>query len=66
MAEGHQPWWDDPAMVAASYLANRGLTTTERGRPTSIGEPGAFRYTADGIGGWVHLSPRWPTARSTT
>ncbi len=52
---GHQPWWVDPGMVASSYLANRGLTTDEAGEPTSIGEAGALRYTAGGVGGWVSV-----------
>jgi len=56
VAEGHQPWWVDPGMVAASYLGNRGLTTNDGDDPVSVGEPGAFRYTADGIGGWVTVS----------
>lgn len=56
VAEGHQPWWVDPGMVAASYLGNRGLTTSDAGAPVSVGEPGALRYTADGIGGWVTVA----------
>ena len=56
VAEGHQPWWIDPGMVAASYLGNRGLTASDAGAPTSIGEPWAFRYTADGIGGWLTVA----------
>ncbi len=54
--EGHQPWWADPSMVASSYLSNRGLTTSDAGAPQSIGEPGALRYTADGVGGWVSVA----------
>ncbi|MEA2828967.1 MAG: hypothetical protein QOG43_3406 [Actinomycetota bacterium] len=53
--EGHQPWWIDPSMVASSYLSNRGLTTADAGAPQSIGEEGALRYTADGVGGWVSV-----------
>ena len=56
VAEGHQPWWVDPAMVAASYLGNRGLDTSDGGAPVSVGEPGAFRYTAGGVGGWVTVA----------
>ena len=56
--QGHQPWWLDPSMVASSYLSNRGLTTTEGGAPQSIGEAGALRYTADGVGGWVSVGER--------
>ena len=54
--DGHQPWWVDPEMVAASYLGNRGLTTTEADSPRSIGEAGALRYTAGGVGGWVSVA----------
>ena len=43
-------------MVASSYLSNRGLTTSDAGAPQSIGEPGALRYTADGVGGWVSVA----------
>ncbi len=54
--EGHQPWWIDPVMVAASYLGNRGLTIDDDGLPAWVGNAGAMRYTAGGIGGWVSVA----------
>ncbi len=54
--DGHQPWWTDPVMVAASYLGNRGLTIDDDGLPAWVGNAGAMRYTAGGVGGWVSLA----------
>lgn len=57
VAAGHQPWWLDPAMVASSYLANRGLTVSEEGAPRRLADQGDLRYTtAAGVGGWVSVS----------
>ena len=53
--DGHQPWWDDPSMVASAYLLSRGVETAEDDPPRSLGEPGALRYVAGGVGGWVNL-----------
>ncbi len=56
VAEGHQPWWNDPAAVAAAYLDDRGLSSPEVTEPSTIGDSGALRYSAGGLGGWVSLS----------
>lgn len=56
VANGHQPWRLDPAAVAAAYLSERGLATSGDGAPRSIGEFGALRYMAGGVGGWVSVA----------
>jgi hypothetical protein len=52
---GHQPWWIDPAMVAAAYLADRGLVVSDADPPRSIGGAGVLRHRAGGVGGWVSV-----------
>ncbi len=55
VAAGRQPSGLDPTMVVSSYLDNRGLTVDDGGGPRFVGDSGALRYTAGGVGGWVSV-----------